>query len=163
MVMVYQLYALTLPQEISLRITEYRRALFSQGKNSSTLIFEPMIPLTFCEEPLATEQPGFIEIPLQLWKVGTHACEQGDSSYLPVTPPIDLLSTVRTQQVLFTLSPGIYLGTELEEVPSIGIELSFSELWLTTYRIEVADPRHWWTHVVYTQLGQLHLRRGRRT
>lgn len=165
--MVYQLYALTLPQEASLRLTEYRRALFARGENTSTLIFEPIIPLAFSQQPLPAKELGYLELPEKRWSIGAVSYEQEGSSYLPIEPSIEVLFpegiTAGTQRSLFPISRGIYLGTGLSDLPAFDTGLTFSELWLATYRIQVPDPRTWWTHIVYTQLEQRHLKRGRRT
>lgn len=158
------LYAVKLPQAVTLAITSYKRSLFKTRGCVSALAVPALITLawtqTYHRLPDTFELPGVWEI------ADLQPAAYEHEWYLQCTPVAGIESLKQTLVLpdpvpgLFPLYPGIHVASahELSEPPLYSGPVRIDDFRINVYEVSCSDPSLWYEDVFFRSVEQKHLR-----
>lgn len=158
------LYAVKLPQAVTLAITSYKRSLFKTRGCISALAVLPLIPLAWTRSshrlPDAIPAPGVWEI------TDSEPAACSEAWYLRCAPETEIESLKRTLAFpdlipgLFPFSPGIHIASshDLVHPPKYTGFGRIDDIRLWVYEVSCTDPSRWYEDVMFRSVDQKHLR-----
>jgi hypothetical protein len=158
------LYAVKLPQAVTVAITSYKQSLFKARACVSALAVSPLIPLAWTQRP--QQLPENIPAP-SVWKItDSQPRAYGDVWYLPCLPESEFESLKRSLDFpdltpgLFPVFHGIYTASrkDLSDPPDYTGSMRIDDFRLAVYEVAYTDSSLWYEDVNIRSVEQKHLR-----